>query len=146
MPGKSRKNPPRQDPREKGLGNLNKRVDGFARELEAFRKETAKDFELVRQEMAHGFERQGIALQKQINALADQIAENEKKDAQFRDSMLTAVDALMKNCELFQQEKMALGAGQDRLQQEIDQLKASDQQQNEALRGLEGRVTRLEAA
>jgi hypothetical protein len=143
-------------------------MDGLVQEVKFFRRETVGEFQAVRQEMAGEFkavrqemkqgfrseraetkqalELQGNALQKQIHALAGQIAENEQRDAQFRNSMLTAVDFVMKQYELFQQEKAALGAGQDRMQKEVEQLKEADIRQDEELRGLNERVTRLEAA
>ena len=114
--------------------------------LQSVRQEMKQGFQAMRQEMAHALAHQGDALQKQINFLARQIAENEQRDAQFRNSMLSAVDSVMKQYESFQQEKAALGAGQDRLQQEVDQLRGAETRQNEDLRKLDERVTRLEAA
>lgn len=168
MTDKSRRRPSKTHQSQRNAGLLNKRVDGLTQTVKSFQKATVEEFQAVRQEMADEFqavrqemkqgfesvreetkqalEHQGNALQKQIHALAGQIAENEQRDAQFRNSMLTAVDLVMKQYELFQQEKAALGAGQDRLQKEVDHLKEADSRQNEELRGLNERVTRLEAA
>ncbi|MGH7491574.1 MAG: hypothetical protein ACREOO_04180 [bacterium] len=118
----------------------------MTQEFQSVRHEMTQEFQSVRHEMAQGLEHQGLEVQKQINALAGQIAENEQRDAQFRNSMLTAVDFVMKEYESFRQEKAALGAGQDRLQKDVDQLKEADHQQNKELRSLDERVHRLESA
>ncbi len=110
-------------------------------EIQAARQETRA----LRQETMQRFDHQGSALQKQIFALADQIAANEKRDEKFRSDMLSIADNVVKKYEVFDHEKIALGAGQDRQQKEIDFLHQSDRQQNATLQELEGRVKQLEA-
>ncbi len=99
------------------MGRLSGRVEGLTHDLASFRKETAQKFEetiqtlrqetaqeiqALRQETTQRIDQQGSALQKQIYALADQIAANERKDEKFRSDML-------KEYELFHQEKAAQG-------------------------------------
>ena len=95
--------------------------------------------------MAQRFEHQGNVLQKQIGTLTDQINAKEEKDAKFRSEVMSMVDYVVRKYDLFEHEKTALGAGQDRLQREIGQLHESDLRQNQAIQDLEGRVAQLES-
>ncbi|MGH7494101.1 MAG: hypothetical protein ACREOO_17130 [bacterium] len=145
MPGKSHKKPSQLDQILRGMKRFNKRVDGLAHDLNSFRKESALEIQTLRQETVQRFDQQGNALQRQISAMADQIAVNEERDAKFRSDVMSMVDFVVRKYDLFEHEKIALGAGQDRLQQEVDLLRGSDQRQNQAIQALEGRVTQLES-
>jgi hypothetical protein len=52
---------------------------------------------------------------------------------------------VVKKYDLFEHEKTALGAGQDRLYREVDLIRESDHKQNQAIQDLEGRVAQLES-
>lgn len=114
--------------------------------LHAAQQETSTRIQSLRDENSEKFANLVDAVVQRFDTLASQIADIEKRDAQFRSEMLTMMDSVLRRYELFDQEKTALGAGQDRLQSEISDLQASDHRQNKAIAELEGRVANLEAA
>jgi chromosome segregation ATPase len=152
---------------ETRMGHLETRVDGLSRkvdtlqqqfrqhrkEFKAFQRGTAQEFAAVRHDMAEGFVKietrfqfWGELMIKMGDSLSQKIEMMEEKNAEFRDQMLTLMDGVTKKYDEFRVEKTALAAGQDRLQKQIDRLNESDGQQNDALRELDVRMTRLEAA
>jgi hypothetical protein len=128
---------------------MSQEIQAFRQEVsqenQAFRHEVTHENQTLRQETMERFDHQGIFLQKQINALSDQIAANEERDAKFRSDVMGMVDLVVRKYELFEQEKSALGAGQDRLQREIALIHESDHRQNQAIHELDGRVSQLES-
>ena len=107
--------------------------------------------------MADGFERIEAKFDAKFEYLANKLFETgnflahkieliEQSNAEFRDQMLTIMDSVTKQYDEFRTEKTAIAAGQDRMQQEINLLKESDDRQNNSLHELNTRITRLEAA
>ena len=90
-------------------------------DVQSTREELSQEIQTLRQDMAQRFEHQGNVLQKQIGTLTDQINAKEEKDAKFRSEVMSMVDYVVRKYDLFEHEKTALGAGQDRLQREIGQ-------------------------
>ncbi len=114
--------------------------------LHAAQQETTTRIQSLRDETAGEFASLVDAVVKRFDSLTSQIADIEKRDAQFRDEMLTMMDSVLRRYEQFDQEKKALGAGQDRLQAAISDLQSSDDRQNQAIAELQSRVTKLESA
>ncbi|MFQ5628849.1 MAG: hypothetical protein ACE5I1_08815 [bacterium] len=71
--------------------------------------------------------------------------EEQRKNAEFREKMLSLVDYMRAKYDDFDIEKKALGASDERLQKDVDGLKASDKKQNLAIANLETRVDRIES-
>jgi len=114
--------------------------------LQAAQQETTTRIQSLRDETSEKFANLVDAVVKRFDTLTSQIAEIEKRDAQFRNEMLTMMDSVLRRYELFDQEKTALGTGQDRLQAAISDLQASDHRQNQTIEELQRRVTKLESA
>lgn len=121
-----------------------------AREFKKVRQESARESHKLRQEMKQAFSKFEVKIQKQFvtfgGMLLARIEAIEQNDAKFRNEILTMMDFVRKQYDEFHTEKTSLWAGQSRLENEINRLKESDSDQNEALSNLNGRVTQLETA
>ena len=121
-----------------------------AREFKKVRQESARESHKLRQEMKQAFSKFEAKIQKQFvtfgGMLLARIEAIEQNDAKFRNEILTMMDFVRKQYDEFHTEKTSLWAGQSRLENEINRLKESDSDQNEALSNLNGRVTQLETA
>lgn len=62
----------------------------------------------------------------------------------FKDEILSVVDVVRKEYEETRQERLVMGAVQDRQQKEIETLKESASEQKQLLESLDARVTELE--
>ena len=116
-----------------------------AQRFETMEQQTAQRFEAMQQETKKEFEHQRNAFQKQINWLAQRMDVTEQVNAKFRSDMYSGMDSMTKDYETFQHEKAALGAGQDRLEKEIEEIKKSDKMHEQTIHELDVRVTQLES-
>jgi ABC-type transporter Mla subunit MlaD len=140
MTGESRNNPDKLDQildRLNGLvvqvndlsetqSQFNERLNRLTRDLAELRQENAKEFERLSNTMMG------------LYASQDKKAEEERqKNEKFREQMLTMMDVVRKEYDMFKVEKTAIAAGQDRLQKDVDGLNVSDAEQNQAIAELD---------
>ncbi len=115
------------------LDGHDKRFESIDEQLVEMREENRKEHEHDRKMMLKLYDEQSLKTEK----LQQDVDE-------FRDQMLTTMDAIRGEYDTSRQERLFTGAAQDRQQKEIDHLRQSDEEQNEALGNLENRVTQLE--
>ncbi|NUO81561.1 hypothetical protein HUU05_15935, partial [candidate division KSB1 bacterium] len=100
---------------DKKVAGLDKKVAGLDKKFNRFESETARRFDDLELKI-HG----------------------------FKDEILSVVDATRKEYDETRQERIVMGAVQDRQQKEIETLKESASEQKQLLESLDARVTELE--
>ncbi len=151
----------RFDDVDKRFEGMDKRFDGVEQRLDGHDKR----FEGIEQRLT-GHDKRFESLEEQIVKLREENLAEHNHDRQmmlklhdeqsgrieklqgdfdeFRNFVYNNLDALRGEYDTSRQERIFASAGQDRMQKEIEDLKQSDEKQNEALDKLDDRVTQLE--
>lgn len=163
MPGKPRKKAAEQKatPKPKGpdkldlilmrldridehLAEHDKRFDSHDKRFDSLQGEFRGELTKVREENRKEHEHDRTMMLKLHDEQTRRIDKLQGDFDEFRDFVYTNLDVVRSEYDTSRQERLFVGATQDRQQKEIDSLIQSDDKQNGALANLEIRVTQLE--